>query len=523
MAEKSLENGISPAVKLQAIDHAPIGMTIADATRPDQPLVYVNDSFEALTGYSRAEILGQNCRFLQGPQTAEEPIQQLREGIETGTETTVELRNYRKSGDEFWNRVTVAPIRDETDAITHFVGFQVDVTERKEAALGLQAERRALDRLIARIHGLLHDVTAALMQAVSREETERAVCARILEAEPYDFAAFGEVDPSRDAVTITTMLGNDKLEAGARFPLSGSDPVARALAERSVQITSGPDSRVHDGVGAIAVAPLYYRTRTYGVLLCGTPDPTAFNGNERTVIEALGQTISIAINAAESRRLITTDNVVELEFHTDRGLLIAALASQCGATFSYEGTLSIEQDRTLTCYATTMSPADIRSALAAITPTAELRVLTEASDDVVIGIEVPERPLQSELVERGGEIRAIEATPHGTTVTVEALTAGNPRAIIDWFTDCHEDVTVAAVRQRDRLPRSERDVRGTIRTRLTERQAAALELAFASGWYDASRSATGADLAAELGVSRSTFHQHLRAAEHKVMQAVLDG
>ena len=521
MAEESLER-LPPEAKLAALDHAPIGIAIADAKRPDEPLVYVNDAFVTLTGYPRDEILGRNCRILQGPDTADEPVRRLRRGIDAGAVTTVELRNYRRDGEAFWNRVTVAPIRDEAGAVSQYVGFQVDVSERKDAERELRAERHALDRLVARIHGLLHDVTEQLMRAVTREETERAVCERVIAADPFVLAAFGEVDAGGEAIAISSVVGDGDLEAGDRFPLTEDHPVPRALADRRLQTTAEVDPRIGDGIGAIAVAPLYYRSREYGVLVCGARERGTFDGREQTVVEALGQTISIAINATESRRLISTDNVVELVFDVERGLLIAELAAACGANFTYEGTLAVAAGRTVTCYATDVTTDVVRDELAVLAPEVELRVLSETDDELVIGLEAPERALESEFVERGGELRSLEATPAGATVTVEALTAGNPRAIIDWFTDAYENVTVAAVRRRDRLPRTDRDVRGEMNQELTDKQAAALELAYVSGWYDDARPVTGSELAAVMGVSRATFHQHLRAAERKVMTAMLD-
>lgn len=132
------------AVKSRAMDDAPIGITLADADADDLPLVYANDRFEELTGYDRSTILGHNCRFLQGEDTAEEPVQAIREAIAARESVTVELRNYRADGSEFWNRLTVAPIHDENDEVTHFVGFQEDVTAWVDA----RHDRRRLERAV---------------------------------------------------------------------------------------------------------------------------------------------------------------------------------------------------------------------------------------------------------------------------------------------------------------------------------------------------------------------------------------
>lgn len=123
--------------KTKAIDDAPIGMTISDYTKDDNPLVYANKRFEEMTGYAAEEVSGRNCRFLQDEKTAEKPVTKLRNAVEAGEAATVELRNYRKGGEVFWNRLSIAPVTTE-EGHTHFVGFQQDVTEEKERALELE-------------------------------------------------------------------------------------------------------------------------------------------------------------------------------------------------------------------------------------------------------------------------------------------------------------------------------------------------------------------------------------------------
>ena len=128
-----------------AMDEAPIGITIADPSQPDNPLIYVNDGFCELTGYSRDEILAQNCRFLQGNATRKEPVTQMRTAIEAEESVTVELRNYRKNGTMFWNRVTIVPIRSESGVVTSYLGYQEDVTDEKRFKQDLSLFKKAAE------------------------------------------------------------------------------------------------------------------------------------------------------------------------------------------------------------------------------------------------------------------------------------------------------------------------------------------------------------------------------------------
>ncbi|WP_302082130.1 PAS domain-containing protein [Salinibaculum rarum] len=118
-------------LKEQAIDEAPVGFSIADARRPDNPLIYVNDQFLQTTGYDATEVLDRNCRFLQGEETDTATVDQLREGIDAKQPVSVDIVNYRKNGEKFWNSVDVAPLRNTAGDVTHYVGFQTDVTKRK--------------------------------------------------------------------------------------------------------------------------------------------------------------------------------------------------------------------------------------------------------------------------------------------------------------------------------------------------------------------------------------------------------
>jgi PAS domain S-box-containing protein len=117
----------------RAITSSINGIVITDASLPDNPVVYVNPAFERLTGYSAEEAAGRNCRFLQGPDTDRETVQRIREAIAAEQETNAVLLNYQKDGTTFWNDLTIAPVRDEAGVVTHFIGVQNDVTERKRA------------------------------------------------------------------------------------------------------------------------------------------------------------------------------------------------------------------------------------------------------------------------------------------------------------------------------------------------------------------------------------------------------
>ncbi|MFB6148899.1 MAG: PAS domain S-box protein [Halobacteriales archaeon] len=143
-------------LKNRAIETASVGITIADATTDDLPLTYVNEAFERITGYSTEDALGRNCRFLQGPETATEPVEAIRTALATEEPITTDLLNYRADGTPFWNELTLTPVTDATGETTHFVGFQRDITSRKRREQVIKVLNRVLR------HNLRNDLNAVL-------------------------------------------------------------------------------------------------------------------------------------------------------------------------------------------------------------------------------------------------------------------------------------------------------------------------------------------------------------------------
>jgi PAS domain S-box-containing protein len=146
------------ALKDRALDVAAEGITIADARLPDRPLIYVNEGFERVTGYQVAEVLGRNCRFLQGPGTDPAAVAEIRAAIAGQRACVVEILNYRKNGTTFWNRLSITPVRDAHGEVTHYIGIQSDVTARREAEHGLRRAKEALEqdlRMAARVQQAL--------------------------------------------------------------------------------------------------------------------------------------------------------------------------------------------------------------------------------------------------------------------------------------------------------------------------------------------------------------------------------
>lgn len=128
------------------------GIAISDAQNPENPLVYVNRAFEALSGYSAEEVLGQNCRFLSAEPYDSPERNRLRQAVRTATGGEFLLRNKRKSGEEFWNELTLAPVYDAAGKVKNLVATQSDATERVEAAAERDQVRERMESALAATH-----------------------------------------------------------------------------------------------------------------------------------------------------------------------------------------------------------------------------------------------------------------------------------------------------------------------------------------------------------------------------------
>lgn len=141
-------------------------IVITDAQQDDLPIIFANDAFLSLTGYSRDDVIGKNCRFLQGPETNIEDIDRVRHAIAAGRDVQVEIVNYKRDGSKFWNQLYVSPVRDDAGEVQFFFGSQLDVSvrkaieedERRNLKSDIHVRANDLERALAEKTTLLHEV-----------------------------------------------------------------------------------------------------------------------------------------------------------------------------------------------------------------------------------------------------------------------------------------------------------------------------------------------------------------------------
>ena len=144
------DDGLIPYVLTQILDACVNGVTLSDPDLPDNPIVYANQAFVAMSGYSQEEIVGRNCRFLQGADREQEALATIRVALAKHEACVVTLRNYRKNGELFLNRLFIRPLVDREGQVIYYLGVQYDVTDQVRTQqelekLQLELERRTHD------------------------------------------------------------------------------------------------------------------------------------------------------------------------------------------------------------------------------------------------------------------------------------------------------------------------------------------------------------------------------------------
>lgn len=153
------------------LDGSRVATIVTDPSQEDNPVIFTNNTFEQMTGYPREEVIGRNCRFLQGQDTARDAKEKIRKAIDQQEETIVTLKNYRKDGSEFWNRLFIKPVK--IDGELYFIGTQTDISLERAQFEELQASQAEIEELMLPILSIQDKIaTVALVGTMSFQRFE---------------------------------------------------------------------------------------------------------------------------------------------------------------------------------------------------------------------------------------------------------------------------------------------------------------------------------------------------------------
>ena len=538
---------------------------------------FVNDAIRDVTGMPRDEILGTPATDLFDDETQVAMAEDIRERVlagdtSTGTiEATLDADGPRQ---EMEARYRLYPEPGPDGEFRGSVGVVRDVTERTERERLLERQRSALETL-NHVNEVMLAVVRELFDTRSRSGVERAVCERVVAADLYEFAWIGELDPGGDRLVRRTAAGIDgepgapdgERNAGAgervdaddgaggpagpdtadagsvsAVPLSRPEdrpgsaasggPFARAFETDAVQVVGEPGASpavapfrtagVVQG-GSLAVVPLWYGETTHGVLVVHAARPDAFGERERTSLGTLGQAVGFALDAIGKHRLLFAESVLELELAVDdpEAFFVDA-AEDLGGRIALDGYVATRSDAWLVYLAVDAAIAeafvDGRQRDARVEQAWTVR---EGEADHVVVVRM-RSPLLDEVAALGGRVTDATVEEGSGRVVVEVPPATDVRAAVDQWRTAFPSVELVAYRELERAPTPSTTADARPTDDLTERQTQALEAAYLGGYFEWPRESTAEDVAASLGVSRPTFHAHLRKAERKLLAAFFE-
>ncbi len=411
-----------------------------------------------------------------------------------------------------------------------------DVTDRRRRERTLERQRDALRRL-DRLNALIRDIDEGLVSAATREEIERTVCDRLVGGDRYVAAWVGTDGAVRRRVSVREHAGDaasylDGVTVSTATGEGERDPVGEALATREVVVadvsSAGGGWRAvaaDCGFEAAIAVPLVYEGAVYGALGIFADRPGAFDDpDEVTVLRELGGTIGHAIAAAESRRALLAERVVELEFALDApDSVLHRVSTDLDCPFRLEGVVAATNGSYLEYFAVEGCDHEaVLDRMRADPAVEHARFVGEHGGEALFEFAFAEEQVVQAFGRLGGRVVDLHVRNGQYEATVEFPHGSDTHAIVAGLHERYAAASLLAQRETERAPTSPQAVWASFRERLTDRQWEVLQTAYYAGFFEWPRSSTGEEVAASIGVSAATFHEHLRAAERKLLEALLE-
>lgn len=410
------------------------------------------------------------------------------------------------------------------------VDRSVELERRKEELAHRNRELTHLNRF----NELLREVNRVLVEADSREEIERAVCERLVESPAIAFAWMGTSDRSTESVSPRAWAGTERgyldyLTDPATDCEDEPSHVAARTGDTTVVENVAVDVQRREwrrraldrGFAAVTSVPLTYNDYRYGVLTVYATDREAFDGDTRLKFEELGVTTANAINGAEAKESLHTGSVVELDLRvTSPNALLFRVARAVGDEVRLEGIVPKSDGSTLH-YLTLTGDADVE-ALSSLAAVESARAIVERDGGTLVEVRSDEETLPSRVADLGGGLRRLVADDGALEVVVELAPGADVREFVETLRETYPDTQLGAKRTRERAVETHRAFRATLEDALTDRQFEVLRTAYLSGYFAWPRERNGQEIAASLDVAQPTFARHLRVAEQKLLERLLD-
>jgi len=406
----------------------------------------------------------------------------------------------------------------------------------------LERQNERLSRL-DRINRFIRSIGPAVASADTRAEIETEVCRRLLRMDPITGAWVADVDLSTDGTVCRARAGSldgylsDVPRATSKTSGTGPTeatpavPARQAYETRSsvsvtdlVAIESGVwwrDRGLKRGTNAVVAVPLVHESTCFGAIEVHLDHPTGMASEEVEALTELGVTIGHAIGAIRQRDALLSGGGTYLTFHVDSDSRVSQLVTAVDAPLAVTD-VSQQDDGTCAVFVAVEVSDDHDSdrVETRLGDTPGVSVLRTDTNDMTCVLTLgPESPTQ-QLVRHGAALHQVEIRPDSDhlVVTVQLPYETGVREYTDAVTGALDGIELVAKRHQSADWQSNSTVGTTVDDRLTDRQREALRIAFHAGYFAWPRSADADTVAAEIGIAQSTFSQHLRTAERKLLE-----
>ncbi|MBD2740234.1 PAS domain S-box protein [Coleofasciculus sp. FACHB-1120] len=289
----------------QAVKTVSDGVVIVDPHQPDCPIVYANPAFTRITGYQPDEVIGHNCRFLQGADTDPEAIAKIRNAIAQAKEVKVTLLNYRKDGQPFWNQLKISPVFSDKGDLLYLVGIQTDITLAKRAETALLNSKTRLQ--------LLNSISTKTRSGLSIEQIIERTLKQISEYFPHLRVAYSTINPQGILMVISSIEppGMPKL-SGLAIDLTVASEYLNALqmgesficndVTQDFRLTPLADALLTGQTQSMLDIPLQHSDQLIGLLCFDSPQPYKWNEHEIATLVDMAGYLTITIKDAHTQQ-----------------------------------------------------------------------------------------------------------------------------------------------------------------------------------------------------------------------------
>jgi len=499
----------------------------------------VNEAFAAMVDESKADLVGAAASDVLDDAFVDQAERVVAADGDPPDSGRFQETVRPASGESFVADVLVSAFDFDGGESGH-VAVLRDVTERVERERKIANQRARLEALNA-VNAIVRDVATAAVEGSTREHVETLVCEALAGASAYSFAWIGAVDPHDGTVSLRTEAGVEDYLSDVTISTDSTDergdgPVGRAIREGTVQTVqdAAVDPRYDPwrehveryGFRSSAAIPITYEGTLYGVLSVHANRRNAFTDEERAVIERIGEVVGHAFAAVDRKRALNSEEVVELDYRVDGLYERFSVDVDAEGSITFEETVRVDDDELLVYGSVGEDAVDALHALVpAFDAWTSVSVIgsTDDGEESRFELRTSEPPAFSHAAAEGGYIDRATIEDGDSRILVHVPPEADVRSMTEAVRSAYPGAELVAQRQVSRPTASMSRLQRAVADALTDRQRASLEAAYHAGFFEWPRDVTGGEVAASLGVSPPTFSQHIRLAERKVFDLLLDG